>query len=134
MTDPAFLAELIERLKGRAQWYNDAHPATVKTPELLREAAAVLDQAAAAESTVAALRSELEEAKRALKPFADEAEELPNSVVNIRFSYEIDGISYTTFFDSSDLRAARAALATATGEKPADEAQQRIDDYHWMES
>lgn len=36
-------SELIARLRGRADWYDDAHPGSVKTPELLREAASRLE-------------------------------------------------------------------------------------------
>jgi hypothetical protein len=44
MTNPSETSALVERLRGRAGWYDDAHPGTVKTPELLREAADTIDR------------------------------------------------------------------------------------------
>jgi hypothetical protein len=36
------VATLVERARGRADWYDDAHPGTVKTPSLLRELASAI--------------------------------------------------------------------------------------------
>lgn len=48
------VAELVQRLRGRADWYDDAHPGTVKTPQALREAARTIER----------LQRELDEARR----------------------------------------------------------------------
>lgn len=37
-------SDIVKRLTGRAAWYRDAHPETVKTPELLDEAAAYITE------------------------------------------------------------------------------------------
>jgi hypothetical protein len=44
MTNQEAGAALPIRLRGRAAWYRDTHPGTVKTPELLDEAAALIEE------------------------------------------------------------------------------------------
>jgi hypothetical protein len=52
------VATLVERARGRADWYDDAHPGTVKTPSLLRELASAI---LALEGERDALREALEQ-------------------------------------------------------------------------
>lgn len=64
------VAELVQRLRGRADWYDDAHPGTVKTPQVLREAA----------STIERLQRELDEARAAKTYWESFANTLQNDV------------------------------------------------------
>jgi hypothetical protein len=53
-------SDIVLRLTGRADWYDDAHPGTVKTPDLLREAATL----------ITSLREALEEATKLNNKYA----------------------------------------------------------------
>lgn len=90
MTRPAILDEiekglvmgdLVQRLRGRAAWYRDAHPEAVKTPQLLLEAA---DYISSKEAEVEALEAERDQWDRRVMYDELKAREYENRVTQQR--------------------------------------------------
>jgi hypothetical protein len=93
--DAAEPSALVQRLRGRAEWYREVRPETVKTPELLNEAATEIE-------SLRARAGELETERAELRAALEAAEYVPGDhpVVPVKIAAFMAVVRTLTIKDS----------------------------------